>query len=156
LLKIRIVGLGKDKDDWVRLGSQHYVKLLSKYTKTELKLLPSLKLPPSLSSNEIKRKEEAVLAKELSGGYCIALSDKGEQYDSPALARFMEKLQITSSGSVVFLIGGPYGLDESLLNRADAVLSLSPLTFPHQLVRLILLEQLYRAFSILHNTNYHK
>lgn len=96
------------------------------------------------------------MAKELGKGLVVALSDSGKKADSHEFARLLEQWQTRSNGTITFLIGGPFGLDESLLSRADVALSLSPLTFSHQLVRLVLLEQLYRAFSILSGSPYHK
>lgn len=156
MIRIRIIAPGKDKDEWVTLGSHHYIKLLSRYARVELVVLPSLKLSSSLSPDEIRKKEAVPLSKQLRGGYCVALSDSGKKYDSRAFADFVEKRQVAGNDAIEFIVGGPYGLDNDLLNQADTVLSLSSLTFPHKLVRLILLEQLYRAFSILHNTSYHK
>jgi len=156
LLKIRIVALGKDKENWVTGGVEHYLTLLSKFARVSIDIVPAPKTSPSLSPTQIRREESALLARKRSGGYCIALSETGKRYDSLAFSKLIDKLQITSGGKIEFLIGGPYGMDDQLLSDTDAVLSLSDLTFPHQLVRLILLEQIYRAFTILNNTSYHK
>ena len=156
MLKIRIIALGKDKENWVTGGVEHYLTLLSKFARVSIDIIPAPKTSPSLSPAQIRREESALLAGKRSGGYCIALSETGKRYDSLALSKLIDRLQITSGGKIEFLIGGPYGMDDQLLSDTDAVLSLSDLTFPHQLVRLILLEQLYRAFTILNNTSYHK
>ncbi len=156
MLRIRIIAIGKHKDRWVEEGCAHFEKMLSRFAKIEWKILPSPKESPSLTPAEIKKREARLLEKECQKGLCIALTDKGKQRDTPAFAKMLETLQIKSGGVVSFIIGGAYGLDDSVLNKADHVLSLSSLTFSHQLVRLILLEQLYRAFSILHGTDYHK
>lgn len=155
MLKIRIVAIGKDKDRWISDGSQHYTRLLSRYASVQATIVPSLKSTSSLSPTEIKAQEAERFEKQLGKGYLIALSDKGVRMDSEGLAKRIEKLQ-AQTGEITFLIGGAYGLDERLIKRADLVLSLSPLTFSHQLVRLILLEQLYRALSILQGSSYHK
>jgi 23S rRNA (pseudouridine1915-N3)-methyltransferase len=156
LLKIRIFVVGKHKDRWVEEGCAHFEKLLSRFAKIEWEILVSPKESSSLSPAEIRKREARLLEKECQRGLCIALTDKGVQKDTPAFAKMLETMQITSGGIVKFIIGGVYGLDDSILDKADHVLSLSPLTFSHQLVRLVLLEQLYRAFSILHGTDYHK
>jgi len=156
LLKIRIIVVGKNKDRWVDEGCAHFEKMLSRFTKIEWKIVPPLKDSASLTLAEIKKKEGQHLQKELRKGVCIALSDKGKKTDTSAFAKMFETLQISSRGTVNFIIGGPFGLDEVVLNKANHVLSLSPLTFSHQLARLVLLEQIYRAFSILHSTGYHK
>lgn len=155
MLKVRIVALGKDKDRWISEGSQHYGKLLSRYAAVETKIIPALKSTSSLSPAEVKAQEALRFEKEIGKDFLIALSDRGVKMDSISLAKKLEKMQAVT-GSVTFLIGGAFGLDESLIKRADLVLSLSPLTFSHQLVRLVLLEQLYRAFSILRGSSYHK
>jgi len=155
LLKVRIVAIGKDKDPWISEGSKHYSKLLSRYATVEAKIIPALKAAASLSPAEVKLQEASRIEKALGKGYLIALSDRGTKTDSLGLAKKIEKLQ-SRTGTLTFLIGGAHGLDESIIGKADLVLSLSPLTFSHQLVRLILLEQLYRALSILHGSSYHK
>lgn len=155
MLKIRVVGIGKDKERWVTDACAHFSKLLSRFADIEWILIPSLKLSSSLSRIEIKKKEAAVIRKEIKKGLVIALTDKGTTYDSVGFAGFLETCMATNS-TVNFIIGGPYGLNGSILEKVDYKLSLSPLTFSHQIVRLILVEQLYRAFSIIHGTDYHK
>lgn len=156
LISLRILAVGDHKDKWVAEGCEHFIKMLSRFATIDMQPLRSLKNSPRLSPDEIKRAEAALFSPHLTKGLVVALSDSGTQYDSPAFARMIEKWQTSSKGTITFLIGGPYGLDPSILKRADIVLSLSKLTFSHQLVRLTLLEQLYRAFSILHGTDYHK
>jgi 23S rRNA (pseudouridine1915-N3)-methyltransferase len=156
MLKIQIVAIGKDKDQWVTDGVAHYTKLLSRYCRLTSLAVPSPKQSKSLSPVEIKRLEAERLRPYLEQGLSIALTDRGKAFDSPAFAELLSKLQTTSGGRVTILIGGPYGLDEAILEQAPHRVSLSPLTFSHQLVRLVLLEQLYRGFSILSNTDYHK
>jgi len=156
LLKITIIAIGKDKDRWVSDGAAHFEKLLGRWCRIGWKLLVSPARSVSLSPDEIRRAENDVLLKELGRGYVIALSDKGRSWTSEEFASHLEHLQVIAGGEVTFLIGGPHGLDPAALERADERLSLSPLTFSHQLVRLVLLEQLYRGFSILHGTDYHK
>ncbi len=156
LLKVKVVTIGKDKDRWITEGCDHYLKLLSRYARVELKLLPSLKAASSLSPNEIKAREAARLEPELGAGYLVALHDRGQPFDSQRFARRLEKLQAESGGTAVFVIGGAFGLHDSILKRSRLQLSLSALTFSHQMTRLILLEQLYRGYSIIHGTAYHK
>ncbi len=110
----------------------------------------------SLSPTEIRKAEAERLGKHLGKGLTIALTDRGEALDSPALARKLEQWMAHAGGAIQFVVGGPFGLHKSVLEKADLQLSLSPLTFSHQIVRLVLVEQLYRALSILHRTDYHK
>jgi 23S rRNA (pseudouridine1915-N3)-methyltransferase len=156
LLKIRVLALGKDKDRWVNEAANHYLKLLTRFASVELVAVPSPRLSPSQSPGEIRAKEAKVLQRSTGRGFHIAMSDRGKRLESLGFARFLDKLHTSSGGMVEFWIGGPHGLADEMLHQAELVLSLSPLTFPHQLARIILLEQLYRAFSILHNTDYHK
>ncbi len=156
MLKIRVITIGKDKGSWITEGVNHYRKLLSKYASLEIELLPDLKRSSSLSPDETKKRQAALFEKKLSRGTVVALADMGTKYDSHSFSKFLQQIQLSGGGTVTFLIGGAYGLDETLLKRADHVLSLSGLTFSHQLCRLILLEQLYRGLSLLHGSSYHK
>ncbi|MCM2271703.1 MAG: 23S rRNA (pseudouridine(1915)-N(3))-methyltransferase RlmH [candidate division Zixibacteria bacterium] len=156
MLKIRIVAIGEDKDEWITDGCKHYTKLLRKYTVIEQVTALPPKQSANLSPDEIKKLEAKAIAASKGKGILVALSDSGKSCDSASFAKLLERWQTTSGGTVTFLIGGPYGLDRTLLESAEMILSLSPLTFSHQLVRLVLFEQLYRGFTILHNTGYHK
>jgi 23S rRNA (pseudouridine1915-N3)-methyltransferase len=122
----------------------------------EMVYLPTIKSAGSFSPGEIKAKEFEQFSKHLGKGTIVALDMHGRKMDSPAFARFIDGCQSNTKGQITFLIGGAHGLDERLLKSTGAAISLSPLTFSHQLVRLVFLEQLYRAFSILHGTPYHK
>lgn len=156
MLKLRIVAIGKDKQSWVSDGISHYTKLLSKYAELDIRTIADTKTSASQSPPEIKAGQAAQFEKHLSKGLVVALSDRGKEYDSTTFAKLLERARITSGGTITFLIGGPYGLDDLLIKKADHIVSLSRLTFSHQVVRLVLLEQLYRAFSILAGTDYHK
>lgn len=156
MINIRIASIGRDKDEWITSGCEHFRKLLARYARAEFLYLPALKGAASLSADEIKAKEAAKLSDVLGADFVIALHDRGRSFDSVAFARELERIESHARGALIFVIGGPYGLHESILKRADLVWSLSPLTYPHQLVRLIVLEQLYRAYSIQHGTSYHK
>lgn len=156
MLKVRIIALGKNKGDWIEGGCRHFQKLLSRYARVELVGVPAVRASSGLSPKEILRKEAAAIDKHLGAGMVVVLSDRGDKFDSHAFAKRLEKWQTTCGGTIQFVIGSAWGLDDAVLGRADLVLSLSEMTFSHQLVRLVLLEQLYRAFSILNNTDYHK
>ena len=155
MTKIRIIAVGKDKDSWLTDGVNHYEKFLKRFAEIEWRIVPAEK-GSSLSPSEIKKREAVRLRKALEKGLTIALSDKGEQFSSPELAKKLEYWQVNCRGRINFLIGGAYGLDEALIAEADFVLSLSRATFSHQVVRLVLLEQLFRVFSILTGSDYHK
>lgn len=153
---IEIIAAGKDKDEWLSEGIAHFEKLLSRFAKIKWTIVSASSKSTSLSSHEIKAQEAKSIQKYLFGGTVIALSDAGKQYNSATFAKRLERILSHSSGEIKFIIGGPYGLDKTILDKADEVISLSNLTFSHQIVRLVLLEQLFRAFSILHGTPYHK
>ncbi len=156
MVKIAIIAIGKDKDRFIAEGSEHYAKLLSRYASVDLRILPSPKTAASLSPPEIMAREADRLEKSINSGFLVALSERGRLVDSVEFAKLLERRLAHLSGPITFLIGGAYGLDARLIKRADLVLSLSKMTFSHQLVRLVLLEQLYRAFSILGGSPYHK
>lgn len=156
MLRIEIIAIGRDKEVWVTQAARHYQKLLSRYADVSLKAIAPPRRSESHSPSEIRSAEAVLIGNNLGKGYTVALSDAGKKLDSAQMAKWLEKLQLVSHGHVNFIIGGPHGLDAGFVDRCDFVLSLSPLTFPHQLVRIILLEQLYRSFSILHGTDYHK
>jgi len=153
MVKIRVITPGKDKDRWLTEGINHYLKLLSLYASVEFKLIPSPRHASGTSPEEVMKREVIHFEKELKGGLTIALSERGREYDSVAFSKFIERIQVESRGTISFLIGGAFGLHKSLLDKADHIVSLSGLTYPHQLVRLILAEQLSRAFSILHGNS---
>ena len=156
MLKIRIIGIGKDKTPWVSDGCAHYTKLLSRWADVDWTFLPSPKFTAATKPAQVKTQEAKLFGKAIGTGTCLALADSGEKLDSLAFARLLEQLPTQGHSTIQFLIGGPHGLDDLILEQAEKVLSLSPLTYSHQLVRIVLAEQLYRAMSIIHGTDYHK
>lgn len=130
--------------------------MLSRYSDITIKSFPVHKVSASLTPKEIKKKEAQTILKNMGKGLYIALVDSGKKFDSIQFSKQLEKYISKSNNHITFIIGGAYGLDQAILDKADVLLSLSSLTFSHQLVRLVLLEQLFRAFSIIHNTDYHK
>jgi 23S rRNA (pseudouridine1915-N3)-methyltransferase len=156
VLTIRVIAVGKDKDAWVSDGCAHYEKLLSRWAQVHWQFVKPGAISASFSPDQIKAREADDLVRALRGRAYIALTDGGKKLDSLAFSRQLQKWLTSSGGELTFVIGGAYGLDSQLEQKAQIALSLSPLTFSHQLVRLVLLEQLYRGFSILHNTEYHK
>ncbi len=156
MLKIQIISIGKHKDQWVKDSCDHFIKLLKKYSQVELTTINANNIAATLSVSEKKVREKHLLNKEIKSGLLVALTDRGQQYDSISFSKQLEKWQSISHGKINFIIGGPYGLADELLKTSDFQLSLSPLTFSHQLIRPVLLEQLFRAFSIIQGTDYHK
>jgi len=156
MFRINIITLGKNKDNWVEEAVAHYHKLLKKYADVQFDFIPDIKKSKNLSREELIGLEEKVIEKHLKSNYAIALSDKGRRFSSEQFADYLSKMMPQSRGSADFVIGGIYGLSDRFIKSCQSVLSLSPMTMSHQLVRPVLLEQLYRGFSIISGTQYHK
>jgi len=155
-MKIQLWSIGKDHESYVKAGVEDFTKRISRYYPVEWKIIPSLKNAGTLSQTDLKKKEGAILLEGLAkDDYLVALDEKGRQLSSEGLASFIQARANDSVKNLVFLIGGAFGLDEAVLQRANHQWSLSQLTLPHQLVRLVLAEQVYRACTILRNEKYH-
>lgn len=159
-MNISLLTIGKLKEKYLKQGIDEYLKRLTAYAKVEVIELPDEKAPEQLSEIEmeqVKDKEgERLLAKISPDTYVIALAIEGKQRSSEELADMIDKLATYGKSKVAFVIGGSLGLSKDVLSRADEKLSFSKMTFPHQLMRLILLEQVYRAYRINRNEPYHK
>ncbi len=159
-MKITLVAVGKIKEKFFADAIGEYGKRLSRYCKLEIIQVADEKTPDKASeaqARQIKEKEgERVLAQIKEGGYVIALAIEGKMASSEELAEKMERLGIEGKSQVVFVIGGSLGLSEAVMRRADESLSFSRMTFPHQLMRVILLEQIYRSYRIIAGDPYHK
>lgn len=159
-MNISIVTVGKLKEKYLKAGIAEYAKRLGAYAKiTEVEVADE-KAPEQLSEADmeiVKKKEgERILAKIPQDAYVIALAIDGKMKTSEQLAKDMESLMTYGRSKIVFVIGGSLGLHDEVLKRADEKLSFSKMTFPHQLMKLILLEQVYRAFRIMKGEPYHK
>jgi 23S rRNA (pseudouridine1915-N3)-methyltransferase len=155
-MKISLWTIGKAHDAYVKEGIAEFTKRASKYFTVEWTIIPVPKNAGMLSEMDLKKKEAAIVMDWLRpGDYLVALDERGKQFTSEALALFLQQRAKESTRHLVFLIGGAFGLDEAILKNAKAIWSLSQLTFPHQLVRLILAEQIYRACTILQHEKYH-
>ena len=160
-MKITILCVGKIKEKYFRDAIAEYEKRLGRYCKLEIVEVADEKTPDGASEAEeqqIRHKEGERLLKYLEGKNCyvIALAINGTQSDSIGLAEKIEKLGLSGISHVYFIIGGSLGLSDEVLSRADEQLSFSKMTFPHQLMRVILLEQIYRSCRIIHHEPYHK
>ncbi len=155
-MKICFWSVGKAHESYVKEGIELFTKRISHYYPIEWKIFPTAKNATSSSEEEIKKAEAANLLNTLQNDdVLIALDENGKQWNSVELANFIQKKANESAKSIIFLIGGAYGLHENILKRCNHKWSLSKLVFPHQLVRLILAEQIYRACTILRNEKYH-
>lgn len=159
-MRISLITVGKIKEKYFTDAIKEYTKRLSRYCKLEIVELPDEKTPDNASDAEelqIKAKEGDKILKSIKdGSYVIALAIEGQKLTSEKLADKIEKLGIRGESHICFIIGGSLGLDERVLKRADYLLSFSDMTFPHQLMRVILLEQIYRSYRIINGEPYHK
>jgi len=159
-MKVTIISVGKIKESFYRDAIKEYSKRLSSYCKFEIKELADEKTPDNASDTlceQIKDKEgERILKAIDENGYVIALAIDGKKRDSVLFANHLEKLTINGNSHIQFIIGGSLGLSQNVLAKADEKLSFSDMTFPHQLMRVILSEQIYRCFRIIHKEPYHK
>ena len=154
-MKIKILAVGKSKQDFIEAGIQEYLKRLSAYAKIQMEILPDVKLSGSNTTEQVKEKEAEIIWKKLSeDDFVIALDEHGTEMTSCQFASFWDS-RLNLPADVIIIIGGVYGLANRILKRADFQLSFSQFTFTHQMIRFILLEQLYRAFTIIKGKKYH-
>lgn len=152
---IKLLAIGKTESNYIQIGIDEYRKRLKHYCKFELVEIPVPKEYNKLGFQERKKAEAELLLKQLSSNdYLILLDEKGKEFDSVSFANRIQKW-LNVSSSLVFVIGGAFGFDQSVYDRAQEQLSLSPMTFTHQMVRLFAVEQIYRAFTILRGEKYH-
>lgn len=155
-MKITFLTIGKTEDAYLREGIDKYTKRLKHYTRLELVDLPELKNTKALTEPQQKAKEAELLLKKITPlDHVILLDDKGMEFTSKQFANYIDKKSVGSVSSLVFVVGGPYGFDQSVYDRANDKLSLSRMTFSHQMIRLLFVEQLYRAYTILKGEPYH-
>lgn len=155
---IRIVAVGKLREKPFRMMADEYLKRLSRYGRFEEIELPDMPEgdSPAAERQTIEREGAAILRAIRPGDHVIALTIPGRQWDSPALSRHLQEMQVAGVSDITFVIGGSLGLSPAVIARADEELSMSKMTFPHQLARVMLLEQLYRAMKIRAGERYHK
>ena len=160
MLKINIICIGKIKENYLKDAINEYVKRLSKYCNINIIELLDEKIPNNPSEKDsliIKNKEgEKILNHLKKDSYIICLDLKGKQYTSEEFSKKLEKIPLNHSSEVSFVIGGSLGIAKAVLDIADELISFSKMTFPHQLFRVLLLEQIFRAFKISNNEAYHK
>lgn len=155
-MKIWLKAVGKPHESFVKEGTDLFTKRLGHYFTAEWQLIPMPKNSGTLSPTDLKKKEgEAILQTLQKEDYLVLLDERGKSLSSEGLANFIEQRANESVKNLVFLIGGAYGVSEAVQERSQFTWSLSPLVFPHQLVRLVLSEQLYRACTIIRNEKYH-
>jgi 23S rRNA (pseudouridine1915-N3)-methyltransferase len=155
-LRLELLFLGKTKEKYLATGIDDYAKRLSRYLKVEIKTLKEGKAKKGVPENLLIEKESEKLMQNSQGSYLVCLDRTGKQMDSLELAKQMERWEMQGIKKISFAIGGHLGLSSAILYKADLVLSFSPMTFTHEMSRLLLLEQLYRACTIKAGEKYHK
>lgn len=159
-MKIKIITVGKVKENYLKEGINEYLLRLSPYAKTEIIEVDDSKVKDNPNQSDITKvineEGDRVLSKIKNTDYVINLDLNKKEYDSVEFSKFIESKMVEGGSSLTFVIGGSYGLSQQVKERANNAISLSKMTFLHQMTRLILLEQLYRSFKILNNETYHK
>jgi 23S rRNA (pseudouridine1915-N3)-methyltransferase len=149
-MKLTLLTIGKTEDNYLREGIEKYIKRLKHYTSLRIIELPDIKNAKNLSEDQQRAKETELISKNLSNtDHIILLDERGQELSSMQFSGFFNKKMVAGVQHLVFVIGGPYGFDPALQTRANEKLSLSKMTFSHQMVRLFFLEQVYRAFTII-------
>ena len=155
-MRVTLLCIGKTDDGHLAAIIEKFQLRLKHYINFNMVVIPDLKNSKYLSTDQQKTKEAALIAKQLStGDHVVVLDERGKEFRSVEFAGYLNKLMVGSIQHVVFIVGGPYGFDDSVYQRANGKISLSKMTFSHQMVRLFFVEQLYRAFSILKGEPYH-
>lgn len=155
-MKIDLVLVGKSDQKYLQEGIDIYLKRLKHYCQFEMKVIPDLKSTKSLSEEQQKEKEGELIINQIKDSdFVILLDERGESLSSVDFAQLIEKKQVAGTRKLSFVIGGPYGFSKDVYAKANAKLSLSAMTFSHQMVRLLFIEQLYRAFTIINGEPYH-
>lgn len=159
-MQIRIIAVGKLKEAYFSDAAAEYSKRIGRFAKIETVQIPDRRIPDRASAAQerqvLEQEGQDILSKIAPQDYVVALCVEGKKLDSPAFAQKLSALALSGKSTVTFVIGGSLGLSDTVKRRADLRLSFSDMTFPHQLMRVILLEQVYRAFKILANETYHK
>ena len=160
MLHIEIICVGKLKEDYLKSAFLEYSKRLSKYCSFQIIELPDEKLPGPLSEENrrkvIEKESNCILNHIKENSYVIALDLKGKQYTSEEFSEKLSNIALHKNSTITFLIGGTLGMSQDLLSRANELICFSKMTFPHQLIRIFLLEQLFRSFKIQNNETYHR
>ncbi len=155
-MNVLLLMIGKTEDDYLKNGITIFEKRLKHYVNYQTIVIPSLKNAKNLTADDFKLKEgEEILKHAVKADFVILLDEKGKQFRSKEFANFLQKQMNTGIKNLMFVVGGAFGFSDKVYEKADMKLSLSEMTFSHQMIRLLFTEQLYRAFTILKNEPYH-
>ncbi len=155
-MTIKLIAVGKTDQKELQHLIDVYISRLKHYVSFEINIIPDIRHSKNLSESQQKSKEAALILKQITpADIFILLDENGKSYDSVAFSNYLQKQMLSGQKQLVFVIGGPYGFSEEVYQRAHGKISLSKMTFSHQMIRLFMVEQLYRGFSILKNEPYH-
>ncbi|WP_313410789.1 23S rRNA (pseudouridine(1915)-N(3))-methyltransferase RlmH [Sphingobacterium multivorum] len=155
-MKITLLCIGKTDDKYLIEGIEKYIKRLKFYVNFSIVVIPDIKNVKNLSAEQQREKEALLILKQLQPQDLVVLLDEhGKEFRSLEFSAYLEKMMVQSVQHLVFIIGGPYGFDQKIYDRAKSKIALSKMTFSHQMIRLFFTEQLYRAFSIMKGEPYH-
>jgi 23S rRNA (pseudouridine1915-N3)-methyltransferase len=155
-MKIVLITIGKTSEKYLIEGIYQYKNRLKHYTNFEMMEIPNIKNSKNLSEAELMKKEGELILKQIQNSdHLVLLDDKGKDFTSPRFAQKLQQWMLSGKKRIVFVVGGAYGFSEEIYKRGNEELSLSKMTFSHQMVRLFFVEQIYRAFTILNNEPYH-
>lgn len=155
-MKIKIIAVGKTHKKFLVEGEQEYAKRLNRYIKFEQIEIPDIKNAKNKTFEQIKQEEgKLILSKVEPGGQLILLDEKGKEFSSRSFSKWIQQQMNAGPKHITFVIGGPYGFSDEVYQKANMKLSLSQMTFSHQMIRMLFLEQVYRAFTILKGEPYH-
>lgn len=154
-MKIRFLVVGKTEKGYLEEGIDRYVQRLSHYIPFEIKVIPELKNSKSMTEQQQKDKEGELILQLVDEGELVLLDERGKEYTSEKFADFLDKRIQKGVKQLTFVVGGPYGFSEAVYKQASALVSLSQMTFSHQMIRLFFTEQVYRAFTIMKGEPYH-
>ena len=155
-MKIKFLVIGKTDADYLKKGIDEYIRRLKHYVPLEMVVIPDLKNTKNLTQDIQKQKEGELILNQIDNGdFVVLLDEKGKKYSSVNFSQFVEKKMIAGTKTLSFVVGGPYGFSPEVYQKANAKISLSDMTFSHQMVRLIFVEQLYRAMTIIRGEPYH-
>lgn len=155
-MKIMLICVGQTRDKHLKEAIEKYTARIPHYIPFEIDYIPDIKLTQNKDEARIKKEEgERILGRTRPGDYLCLLDERGKEFTSREFSGWIEQQQTSVAGRLLFVIGGPYGFSEEVYNRCDSKISLSRMTFPHELARLFFTEQLYRAMTIMRNEPYH-
>jgi 23S rRNA (pseudouridine1915-N3)-methyltransferase len=156
-MTIKILVVGKTKESLLKSLERKYLQRLTRYTKVQLVAVRESRVPKGQKARQVSDNQTRRILREIDRrDFCVLLDSRGKEMTSLELSSFLEKHLLDGTGRMVFVIGGPLGLTDEAKNRADVILSFSKFTFTHEIIRVLLMEQLYRAWTLLRGEKYHK